>query len=274
MNRNLMALFSGVLLVLSLSDSSRARSETEPAAAAMEPILRGMADAFVHKIPGEYELTAQINIQPELESGYVDTEKPALESWHVVAGPGRKVVLHRGPNERARIIFSSTDRALRRMSDGRMNSMTATLASTGKDPTFLRWQRPPGVDSTPELRDKVRVFQLHFFNPSLPERFILDAAYARVVHGSPAVGLYYHPGFRSAWYEVRKGKRLNEPGDTNPHHQAFIFVSGEGMAKIGEKTVKVKAGEAYYIPPGSDHVVWTERNEPLALVWMAWGEGA
>jgi mannose-6-phosphate isomerase-like protein (cupin superfamily) len=53
-----------------------------------------------------------------------------------------------------------------------------------------------------------------------------------------------------------------------------VFIRGEGSAKIGEDTVKVKAGESYYIPPGSDHVVWTESDEPLELIWLAWGEGA
>jgi mannose-6-phosphate isomerase-like protein (cupin superfamily) len=86
--------------------------------------------------------------------------------------------------------------------------------------------------------------------------------------------LFYHPGFRSAWYLIKKGERLNEPGDTNPFPQGFIFISGEGFAKIGEETVPVRAGEAYYIPPGSDHVVWTESDQPLELIFLAWGEGA
>jgi len=42
---------------------------------------------------------------------------------------------------------------------------------------------------------------------------------------------------------------LNEPGETNPFPQAFVFIVGEGYAKIGGVTVPVKAGEAYYIPP-------------------------
>jgi mannose-6-phosphate isomerase-like protein (cupin superfamily) len=46
------------------------------------------------------------------------------------------------------------------------------------------------------------------------------------------------------------------------------------MAKIGDETIPVKAGEAYYIPPGSDHVVWTEGDSPLVMIWLAWGKGA
>jgi mannose-6-phosphate isomerase-like protein (cupin superfamily) len=71
-----------------------------------------------------------------------------------------------------------------------------------------------------------------------------------------------------------RGQRLNAPGDTAPFPQAFIFVSGKGFAMIGEATVRVQAGEAYYDPPGADHEVWTECAEPLELIFLAWGEGA
>ena len=73
---------------------------------------------------------------------------------------------------------------------------------------------------------------------------------------------------------VKRGQRLNEPGDTNPFPQAFVIISGAGFAKIGPDTVRVRANEAYYIPPLSDHVLWTLDDEPVVLIWMAWGEGA
>ena len=73
---------------------------------------------------------------------------------------------------------------------------------------------------------------------------------------------------------MKKGELLNEAGDTNPFPQAFIFISGEGFATIGDETVQVSGGESYYIPPGSDHIVWTESEDPLVLIWIAWGEGA
>jgi len=241
----------------------------------VEQILSDMAEALRHKVSDEYFLAAQINIQPELESGYVDIEKPALESWHVIMSPGKNVVLKRGAGEKMEIIFYTTARALSLMSSGKMNSNTAIAASKSSDPVFMRWERPPGVESTPELRAKVRVFQLQFFNPSLPQRFILDSAHARwSPHGANVVLLYYYPGFRSAWFEVRRGKTLNKPGDKDPLHQAFIFISGDGMAKIGDKTIKVQVGQSYYIPPNSDHVVWTKKRKPLVLIWLAWGEGA
>ena len=44
--------------------------------------------------------------------------------------------------------------------------------------------------------------------------------------------------------------------------------------KIGEKTIAINANETYFIPPNSDHVFWTDEEEPLVLIWLAWGEGA
>ena len=70
---------------------------------------------------------------------------------------------------------------------------------------------------------------------------------------------------------MRKGEKLNEPGDIDPFPQALIFIKGEGFAKIGNKTIKVKASESYYIPPNSDHVVWTNSDKPLVFIWLAWG---
>jgi mannose-6-phosphate isomerase-like protein (cupin superfamily) len=130
------------------------------------------------------------------------------------------------------------------------------------------------LEFTPEVRTELYTFLFHFFNPSVPERILLGEEYSRLVHGGHVVALYYHPEFRSAWYLLKKGEKLNKPGDTNPFPQAFIFIEGEGFAKIGDKTIKVKAGESYYIPPNSDHVVWTESDKPLILIFLAWGEGA
>jgi mannose-6-phosphate isomerase-like protein (cupin superfamily) len=86
--------------------------------------------------------------------------------------------------------------------------------------------------------------------------------------------MFYGKGFRSAWYLLEKGDQLNEPGDTNPFPQAFIFLSGEGRARIGGKDLTVKLNEAYLIPPDTEHIIWNDREEPLTLIFLAWGEGA
>jgi mannose-6-phosphate isomerase-like protein (cupin superfamily) len=61
--------------------------------------------------------------------------------------------------------------------------------------------------------------------------------------------MFYHTGFRSGWYQIEMGEKLNDEGDTNPFPQAFVIVQGVGYAKIGEITQDVGAGIAYFIPP-------------------------
>ncbi len=155
-----------------------------------------------------------------------------------------------------------------------MTATTALSKAKGSDYAPLDFKLVEDLEVTPEVRTQLYTFLQHFFNPSVPERILLGEEYSRVVHGGHAIALYYHPGFRSGWYLLKKGEKLNEPGDTNPYPQAFIFIEGEGFAKIGDRTIRVKTGESYYIPPNSDHVVWTESDKPLILIWLAWGEGA
>lgn len=112
------------------------------------------------------------------------------------------------------------------------------------------------------------------FYSTYPEKNDLNKSKSRQVHGAWTITMFYHPGFRSAWYQIEKGQSLNKPGDTNPFPQAFVLIPDHGYAKIGDVTLKVKANEAYYIPPNTDHVFWTEDGSPLKLIFLAWGEGA
>lgn len=221
-----------------------------------------MAENFKNKIDEDFSLIVQFDI------------KDKKESWHLIVEKGRRVVVGQGPHKQARFLFVTTLDTLRLIYDGKMTAMTAAAKAKGSEPAPLDLKLAEGLEFTTEVRTELYTFLYRFFNPSVPERILLGERYSRIVHGGHVIPLYYHPGFRSGWYLLKKGEKLNEPGDTNPFPQAFIFIEGEGFAKIGGKTIKVKAGESYYIPPDSDHVVWTEGNKPLILIWLAWGSGA
>lgn len=117
-------------------------------------------------------------------------------------------------------------------------------------------------------------FYSAFSTPRSTKKITLGQSHARLVHGAWAIPLFYHAGFRSAWYQIEKGQRLNEPGDTNPFPQAFIFLTGSGFVKIGENIEEVEPGRAYFIPPGTEHIVWNEEDEPITMIFLAWGEKA
>ena len=225
-------------------------------------MLEVMAESFKDKISHDFSLVAQLDIRDR------------NESWHVIVEKGQKVTVARGVHKQALCFFYTTADTLRLIYEGKMTAATAASKAKGSDQPPLDLKLAEGLEFTPEVRTQLYTFLYHFFNPSFPERILLGEEHSRLVHGGNVIALYYNPGFRSAWYLLKKGEKLNEPGDTNPFPQAFIFIDGEGFAKIGDKTIKVRKGESYYIPPDSDHVVWTESDRPLILIWLAWGEGA
>jgi mannose-6-phosphate isomerase-like protein (cupin superfamily) len=98
--------------------------------------------------------------------------------------------------------------------------------------------------------------------------------YSRQVHGVNVCGLFYDTGFRSAWYQILPHQQLNNPGDTNPFPQAFIFIKGSGKVKIGDITKDVSTGQSVYIPPGMEHICWSSEPEGLELIFLSWGEKA
>ncbi len=217
-----------------------------------------MARAFQNKIDKDFVLTVQIDIDES--------------SWHVTAKDETVAVL-KGSHPHPHVTLITTADTLQRIYQGEMTALTAAGKARVSDPAPLDWEVPADLDVTPALQANVYFFIQHFFNVATPEKIVLGEQHSRVVHGGHVIPLYYYPGFRSGWYLVKKGERINEPGDTNPFPQAFVVIEGQGMAKIGDDTIPVKAGESYYIPPGADHVIWTEQG-PLILIWLAWGKGA
>jgi mannose-6-phosphate isomerase-like protein (cupin superfamily) len=252
----------GFLVVQFLFGQVSWGQDQNPKTSDVGQMLEIMAEVFKSKIDEDYSMIVQFDITDQ------------QESWHVIVEEGQKVSVDKGAHEGAGLFVITTSDTLRLIHQGKMTAMTAGGKATGADHAPLDVKLAEGLEFTPEIRAWFYTFLQHFFNPTVPERILLGEEYSRVVHGGHSVVLYYHPGFRSAWYMVKKGEKLNEPKDTNPFPQAFIFIEGEGFAKIGDKTVKVKAGESYYIPPDSDHVVWTESDKPLILIYLAWGEGA
>jgi mannose-6-phosphate isomerase-like protein (cupin superfamily) len=196
------------------------------------------------------------------------------EAWYVLVSPGGPAELNEGFHESPAITISMSKSTLERIHRGEITAFTAGGKGSGADtaPLEMEFHAPAGNLADP--KGTVLGFLQHFFTATRPERIMLGEDHSRVVHGAHAIPLYYAPGFRSAWYKVKEGQRLNEPGDTNPYPQAFVIISGRGHAKIGECGVEVKAGESYYVPAGADHVLWPAEGEALELIWMAWGEGA
>jgi mannose-6-phosphate isomerase-like protein (cupin superfamily) len=225
-------------------------------------LLQSMAAAYHRKNPRHPHGVIQFEIDP-----------PG-EKWHMNMLPGQEPRLQQGKDPHARFTIITSSDILTRLYNGELAPLTAAGRARMRDPAPLDFRLEGGLSLTPEIYAEIIAFVQRFFNVSTPERILLGREHTRRVHGGDAIALYYHPGFRSAWYTLRKGEHLNEPGDTNPFPQAFIFLAGHGRARIGDEEINVEPDQAFYIPPGTEHIVWSESDEPLTLIFLAWGEGA
>ncbi len=225
-------------------------------------ILREFAAAYSEVAPTHVAFVVGIEISP------------AGDSWYVSVAGDSAVDLNSGVHDAPAMIVTMSQETLRRIHRGAMTAFTAAAKASDADTAPLEVEFRPPAEKLADPKGTLLGFIRQFFVRSRPERILLGDEYSRVLHGAHAIPLYYASGFRSAWYKIEDGQHLNEPGDTNPFPQAFVVVSGRGRAKIGDATVDVRGGESYYIPPGSDHVLWPTPGGSLVVIWFAWGEGA
>jgi len=47
-----------------------------------------------------------------------------------------------------------------------------------------------------------------------------------------------------------------------------------GYAKISDNSISVREEEAFFIPRGVEHMIWTDQHNPLKLIYLVWGEKA
>jgi mannose-6-phosphate isomerase-like protein (cupin superfamily) len=126
----------------------------------------------------------------------------------------------------------------------------------------------PDPSRASEAWEKVKPLMNFFFSPGLVKSKTLSPGYAGEAHGAHPIPLVYWDGLRSSWYHVPRGKTLNKAGEADPYPQLFIVLDGGGTLVLGEGTVEVEAGKAFYVPPDSVHMVEAETD--ISLIWIAW----
>lgn len=225
-------------------------------------MLADFASTCAEVAPSEGEIVVQFDVSP-----------PG-EHWYVSVDTSGTAVIHRGIHETPLMTLAMSSETMARIHGGGMTAFTAAGKGSGADVAPLEIEFGPAAERIERPKSAMLGFLQHFFARERPERIMLGEEHARVVHGAHGIPLYYAEGFRSAWYLVKAGEQLNEPGDTNPYPQAFVILSGRGSARIGDVELEVAAGESYYIPPDSDHVLRAAPGDTLEVIWMAWGEGA
>jgi mannose-6-phosphate isomerase-like protein (cupin superfamily) len=225
-------------------------------------ILGAMTEAFEKKgCPG-----APIAVAFDVDDG--------ADVWSLTASSKGDVLLESGEAPNAEFTIVTTTELLRRLFDGEISPMTAAGRENLRQKAPLDFHLPEGAAFSQSLYHRIVLFVQRFLNPIPAERVRISKAASRVVHGGHAVALFADVEFRSAWYLLEPGEQLNEEGDTNPFPQAFVILSGSGTARIGDAEHELEPNAAYYVAPNCEHVVKPSSNDPLTLLWMAWGEGA
>ncbi len=99
-----------------------------------------------------------------------------------------------------------------------------------------------------------------------PKPFVTNLEDARDYHllltGAPQTC-----GMRSGRVRLAPGKSIGQH-NTEGNEELLIFLSGSGVAQIGEQTrLQVGAGKAAYIPPQTPHDILNTGTEPLMYVF-------
>lgn len=253
-----------ILLVYNCnSQKTKSQSQRNYDKKKLHSILEEWSSSYIKKIDKDYSISVN----------FVTSDK---DITYNITIKDQNYFIKDSIDTKASFTFKSTIAHYNKIFRGEMTAFTSIGRSKMSDstPLDINFNQTMSAD----LMNDFLFFVQRFFNKTAYDKVILDKEHSRIVHGAHAIPIFYRKnknlGVRSAWYQIEKGQQVNEPGGTNPFPQYFIITKGRGYAKIGADTIKVKKDEAYYIAPGADHVFWTDSQNPMELIFLAWGKGA
>jgi Mannose-6-phosphate isomerase len=219
---------------------------------------------FVEKIDTNYKAIVNFKLSDSgKESYYVEFKRNNFK-------------LNKGISNSSNFTFESSLEHYNKMYKGEMTALTSMGQATSNDsiPLIPNLEKPIGDN----LLNDFLFFSQRYFNLSRYDKVSLSINNSRLIHGGHAIPIFYKRsdefGVRSAWYQINKGEQVNDIGDTNPFPQYFVITSGKGFAKIGKDTISISSNEAYFVAPENEHIFWNEKDEPLTLIFIAFGKGA
>ena len=270
--RNIILLFGLLLIGCREYSSSSSINMSKPATTKVgenikyefNEMLTNWSTNFVEKIDTSYNAIVNFKLS---DSG--------KESYNVEF-KRNNFKLNKGTTDSSNFTFESSLEHYNKMYKGEMTALTSMGQATSNDsiPLTPNLDKPIGDN----LLNDFLFFSQRYFNLSSHDKVSLSIDNSRIIHGGHAIPIFYRRsddfGVRSAWYQINKGEQVNDIGDTNPFPQYFIITSGKGFAKIGKDTISISSNEAYYVAPENDHIFWNEKDEPLTLIFTAFGKGA
>ncbi|GJM10728.1 MAG: hypothetical protein DHS20C11_30040 [Lysobacteraceae bacterium] len=201
------------------------------------------------------------------------------QRWHVTSeskvGAKPEVELHESfPNEPT-FYFTTSAEVLAQIDQGQLSGLTAMGAATSDQVTPLDvlsvegYVRPDNYDAI------LRPLIFHFWTRGQPETVPLSIQHSRVVHGAPAVVMYYAEDFRSAVYHIPAGLgRDMAPTLTVPFPRVLVVMSGSMTGAVGDNEFTIDRGQLVFLPPNIPAQLWNDNDQPLEFMFLMFGDGA
>ena len=230
----------------------------------LSDMLSAWSESFAQKIDSSYEAIVNFRL----------SDNPQ-ESYHVEF-KDKQFRMNQGESSSSNFSFESNLGHYSKMYNGEMTALTSMGQASSTDPIPLVPKLEKPVSDN--LLNDFLFFSQRFFNVDSNDKVALTIDNSRFIHGGHAIPIFYQKsdefGVRSAWYQINRGEQVNDFGDTNPFPQYFIITSGSGYAKIGRDTISINPNEAYFVAPENEHIFWNDNDQPLVLIFIAFGEGA
>lgn len=165
---------------------------------------------------------------------------------------------------------------LKKLERGEFAALTLMGKAFESDVTPMDFAMMDGFEPPEDFGETLLPLIFHFWTKGKPEIVKTTPEATRFVHGTNLGVLYYQPGFRSAWFNIRPGDHVNENPDsrTNPFPTLVIMARGAATARIDGVDTPFREGEAMLIPAGVSHEFLNDGDAPAFGYIIMFGEGA
>ena len=257
----MMRLFKGLAAVAALAPMT-AKAETTDAALSDMSILAAYAEDYRHDLTFTDAVTFGVKVADDFYTINVTAEKSDVT---------------RGEPQTPSFYFTIKNSAyLNKLNNGEYAALTLMGKAFSSDVTPMDVEMMEGFQPDADFGDGLLPFIFHFWTRGTPEMVKFSADATRVVHGANLGVLYYQPGLRSGWFDIRPGQHVNEDeaSRTNPFPSMLIVIEGEVEALIGDETFNFEAGNMMLIPAGVSHQFINRGKESAFGFLFMFGDGA
>ncbi|MBX2827507.1 MAG: cupin domain-containing protein [Flavobacteriaceae bacterium] len=215
------------------------------------------------------------------EKRAVGIEVPEQGSWTLTV-TGKKnagkweVLLNDGLPKIPTYIYTIEFETLKAIDAGKINALTAQGKAFSSDYTPMSVREMEGFLPTEMDDSNLNAFSFHFWTRGFPEVIPFREDATRRAHGSNFVVFYYEKGLRTAWYKILPGERVRDDAreQAAPFPMMGITIKGTIEGIVDGERVTVSEGNTVFIPANVAHKWWNDKDEPVEVVLIMFGEGA